>query len=119
MDSLLFKVAYNHCDTVLFKKILSEDIEFYDDRTGLNKSKQIEVNSLKEKCARKDNMTRVLKNCTVDKLGEYGAIQIGEHEFVLNGIVVGSGNFIHIWERNTQGWILKRIISYEHVSTHN
>jgi hypothetical protein len=118
MDSLLFKVAYNQCDTMLFKKIISDDIEFYDDRSGLNTSKQLEINSLKEKCAAIDNMTRVLRNCTIDKLGDYGAVQIGEHEFVKKGIVVGSANFIHVWERTTAGWRLKRIISYEHASTH-
>ena len=118
MDSLLFKVAYNQCDTMLFKKIIADDIEFYDDRTGLNTSKQLEINSLKEKCAAKDNMTRVLRNCSIDKLGNYGAVQIGEHEFVKKGIVVGSANFIHVWERTKEGWRLKRIISYEHASTH-
>ena len=117
MDSLLFNVAFNHCDTILYKKILSDNIEFYDDRTGLNTSKELEIKALVEKCSRKDNMIRVLKSTTVTKLGDFGAVQLGEHDFVTNGITIGSGQFIHIWERTNQGWKLKRIVSYEHAST--
>ena len=117
MDSLLFNVAFNHCDTILYKKILSDNIEFYDDRTGLNTSKELEIKALVEKCSRKDNMIRVLKSTTVTKLGDFGAVQLGEHDFVINGIIIGSGQFVHIWERTNQGWKLKRIVSYEHAST--
>jgi hypothetical protein len=111
MDSLLFNVAFNHCDTILYKKILSDNIEFYDDRTGLNTSKELEIKALVEKCSRKDNMIRVLKSTTVTKLGDFGAVQLGEHDFVINGIIIGSGQFVHIWERTNQGWKLKRIVS--------
>ncbi|MEZ0128828.1 hypothetical protein AB9T88_03165 [Flavobacterium sp. LBUM151] len=51
MDSLLFDVAFNQCDASLFKKIIAEDLEFYDDRFGLNTSKGNEIKSLTEKCA--------------------------------------------------------------------
>lgn len=88
MDSLLFNIWFNHCDSIVYKNILSDDLEFYDDRSGLNASKQIDVQSLIEKCARKDNLTRVLSNCTVDKLGDFGTLQIGEHYFVVNGVKV-------------------------------
>jgi hypothetical protein len=118
MDSLLFNVGFNQCDSIVYKNILSDDLEFYDDRSGLNASKQIDVQSLIEKCAGKDNLTRVLSNCTVDKLGDFGALQIGEHYFVVNGVKVGTANFIHVWQRTNQGWKLKRVISYEHKSTH-
>jgi hypothetical protein len=118
MDSLLFNVGFNHCDSVVYKNILSDDLEFYDDRSGLNASKQIDVQSLIEKCASKNNYTRILINCSIDKLGDFGALQIGEHYFVVNGVKVGTANFIHVWQRTNQGWKLKRVISYEHKSTH-
>jgi Domain of unknown function (DUF4440) len=114
MDSLLFTVAFNQCDTALFKKILSDDVEFYDDRSGLNNSKQVEINSLIGKCAQTEKLTRQLNYCTIDKLGDYGAVQLGEHTFLVNGIAVGVGKFVHTWERNGNSWKLKRIISYEH-----
>lgn len=114
MDSLLFTVAFNGCDTILFKNILADDIEFYDDRSGLNTSKPKEIQSLLSKCADSGNLTRKLNYCTIDKLGDFGAVQLGEHTFIYNGIAVGTGKFIHIWERKEKQWQLKRIVSYEH-----
>jgi len=114
MDSLLFDVAFNKCDAGLFKKLIAEDIEFYDDRFGLNTSKGNEIKSLTEKCASSDKLTRKLTSCTIDKLGDFGAVQLGEHTFLVNNIPVGTGKFIHIWERKEENWQLKRIVSYEH-----
>jgi hypothetical protein len=114
MDSLLFDVAFNQCDAALFKKIIADDIEFYDDRFGLNISKANEIKSLNEKCAQEQKLTRKLNSCTIDKLGDFGAVQIGEHTFYFNGKPTGTGKFIHIWQRKDNDWILKRIVSYEH-----
>jgi Domain of unknown function (DUF4440) len=114
MDSLLFTIAFNQCDTALFKKILSDDVEFYDDRSGLNNIKQVEINSLVEKCSQTEKLTRKLNSCTIDKLGDYGAVQLGEHTFFVNDIAVGVGKFVHIWQRSGNTWQLKRIVSYEH-----
>jgi ketosteroid isomerase-like protein len=114
MDSLLFEVAFNHCDAAAFKKIIADDIEFYDDRFGLNLSKENEIKSLTEKCARPEKLTRKLNSCTIDKLGDFGAVQLGEHTFYIDGIPEGTGKFIHIWERKDNDWKLKRIVSYEH-----
>lgn len=114
MDSLLFSVAFNQCDVELFKKIIADDVEFYDDRSGLNKSKELEIKSLMEKCARPEKLTRQLNSCTIDRLGDYGAVQLGEHTFFVNGVPEGTGKFIHIWERKGNDWKLKRIVSYEH-----
>ena len=117
MDSLFFTIGFNHCDTAVYKNILSDSMEFYDDRNGLNLSKENEIKFIVEKRSWKHNMTRVLKSTVISTLGDYGALQRGEHEFVQNGIVIGSAKFIHIWERTKQGWKLKRIVSYDHVST--
>jgi Domain of unknown function (DUF4440) len=117
MDSLFFSVGFNLNDTVIYKNILSDSMEFYDDRDGLNLSKENEIKFIVEKSHWTHNMTRVLKSTTISRLGNFGALQRGEHEFVRNGIIIGSAKFIHIWERTDHGWKLKRIISYDHVST--
>ena len=114
MDSLLFDVAFNQCDAALFKRIIAEDVEFYDDRFGFSTSKGNEIKSLAEKCAGTEKLTRKLDYCTIDKLGEFGAVQLGKHTFLAKNIPVGTGKFIHIWERKDENWILKRIVSYEH-----
>ena len=114
MDSLLFDVAFNQCDAAQFKKIIADDVEFYDDRFGLNVSKENEIKLLNSKCNRPEKLTRKLDSCTVDKLGDFGAVQIGEHTFYVDGKPEGTGKFIHIWERKDKDWKLKRIVSYEH-----
>lgn len=114
IDSLLFDVAFNQCDAAQFKKIIADDVEFYDDRFGLNISKENEIKSLNSKCARPEKLTRKLNSCTIDKLGDFGAVQIGEHTFYIDGKPEGTGKFIHIWERKDKDWKLKRIVSYEH-----
>lgn len=114
MDSLLFDVAFNQCDAAQFKKIIADDVEFYDDRFGLNVSKENEIKSLNAKCNRPEKLTRKLNSCTIDKLGDFGAVQVGEHTFYVDGKPEGTGKFIHIWERKDKDWKLKRIVSYEH-----
>lgn len=114
MDNLLFDVAFNQCDAALFKKIISDDIEFYDDRYGLNIPNGDKIKVIVEKYSRPEKLIRRLNSCTVDKLGDFGAVQVGEHTFYNNDIPEGTGKFIHIWERKGKDWKLKRIVSYEH-----
>lgn len=114
MDSLLFDVAFNQCNVELFKKIIADDIEFYDDRSGLNALKEHEIKSFLSRCESPKSLTRKLNSTIVDKLGDFGALQLGEHTFYSDGIPVGTAKFIHIWERKDKDWILKRIVSYEH-----
>src|SRR5687768_1051862 len=98
-DNLLSDVAFNQFDASHIKRIIADDIEFYDDRFGLNTSKGNEIKSLSEKCAGTEKLTRKLDSTTIDKLGDFGAVQLGEHTFLVNNIPVGTGKFIHIWER--------------------
>lgn len=119
MDTLLFEVAFNQYDAAIFRKIISDDVEFYDDRYGLNSSNDLKTKTLIEKYTRAQNVTRKLNSCTINKLGEFGAVQTGEHTFFVNNIPQGMGKFIHIWERKDKDWKLKRAVSYEHRSLKN
>jgi ketosteroid isomerase-like protein len=114
MDSLLFDISFNQCDAALFKKIIADDVEFFDDRYGLNTSKGNKIKSLLQKFGKSEKLTRKLNFCAIDKLGDFGAVQTGEHTFYINGKPKGTGKFIHIWERKDNNWKLKRIVSYEH-----
>jgi len=119
MDTLLFEIAFNQCDATAFKKIISDDAELYDDRFGLNKPNANKIKPLPESYERPQKMTRRLNCCTIEKLGDFGAIQVGEHTFFSNGIPETTGNFIHIWERNDTEWKLKRIVNYGYKSYKN
>lgn len=114
MDSLLFDVAFNTCDFELYKTILVDGLEFYDDRTGLNADIDKDYASFKDKCSRPFSVTRKLIKHSVHKLGDYGAVQTGTHIFFNDGEAVQTAEFITIWERTEQSWIVKRAISYEH-----
>lgn len=52
MDRLLFEEAFNKCDLELYLNIVCPELEFYDDRTGLNTDFDKEVDSFKsiQKC---------------------------------------------------------------------
>jgi len=119
MDSLLFDVAFNKCNLELFKTLVSEDIEFYDDRTGLNKSFEKEIMSVEDKCSKPFSVTRKLAHSNASILGDYGAVQIGEHDFFVDDKKVQKAKFITIWERKNESWIVKRTISYEHKDVDN
>jgi hypothetical protein len=114
MDSLLFNVAFNNCDLDLYKKIMSTELEFYDDRSGLNISIEKEIASFKDRCSKPFKVTRNLVATTVHVLGDYGAVQLGEHNFLVDGKVVENAMFITIWERKEKSWIAKRAVSYDH-----
>ena|SRR6218665_936250 len=114
MDHQLFDYAFNQCDAALFRKIIADDIEFYDDQYGLNISRGENVKDLIGRKTRFQKVTRKLNFCTVEKLGDFGALQIGEHTFLSSDIPHLTGKFIHIWERKGKNWKLKRVISYEH-----
>ena len=114
MDSLLFDVAFNQCNVELYKQIMSEELEFYDDRTGLNTSREQDIASFQDKCNKSFAVTRKLIDTDIHRLGDFGAVQNGTHIFLVNGKVVETAKFTTIWEATEKGWIVKRAISYEH-----
>src|SRR3982751_6925821 len=52
LDSILFS-AFNNCDMESFGALLDDHLEFYDDRQGLNTSKDSELESLRSRCSNK------------------------------------------------------------------
>jgi hypothetical protein len=114
MDSLLFSVAFNKCYLALYEKIMSPNLEFYDDRSGLNTSIEIEISSFKDRCSKPVSITRKLVSSTAHILGDYGSVKIGEDEFYVNDKKMEIAKFISIWERTTNSWIVKRAISFDH-----
>lgn len=114
MDSLAFDVAFNECDLDVFLDVLDDDFEFYDDRSGLNTSLDAEVRSFRDRCSKEQTVTRKLLDDRVYPLGDYGAVQVGEHEFSVGGVPVERSRFTHVWRRSETGWTIARILSYDH-----
>ena len=114
MDNKLFAEAFNKCNLSLFKTIVSSDLEFYDDRSGLNTSFAKEVAAFKDRCSKQEKVTRKLVEAEVSRLGDYGAVEIGKHDFYVDNVKVESARFIIIWERTSESWVMKRTVSFNH-----
>ncbi len=117
-DRKLFDKGFNGCSFDHWNESLSADLEFYDDRTGLNRDRSKEVRMFKNKCAAKDKLTRKLIDSSVNRLGNYGAFQLGLHAFYLNERLVGKAKFANVWALGVGNrWEITRAISYAHEST--
>lgn len=118
MDSVLF-TAFNHQDLETIMGIFSKDLEFYHDKAGLSNYEQ-NMKSSGDLFNRDYVLHRELVPGTTEihPIKDYGAIQIGQHEFCHeeNGKMdCGTFKFIHIWQRQEDGsWQLTRVISYDH-----
>ena len=127
-DSMLFEVSYNQLNTAPLEELINEDFEFYHDQGGFMDTKQGLIESIKGFANLPYTPKRVLMENSLEvfplyKNGElYGAIQRGDHAFY--GIEEGkpeyltsSAKFTHVWILVEGEWKLKRILSYNHLST--
>ena len=123
MDSILFQ-AFNTCDVEKFTSLLSDDVEFYHDQSGLMISSKTQSDGLKIRCAEqgRNGVLRrelVKESLEVYPLKNYGAVQIGVHNFyrTLPGKkekLTTVAKFMNIWEFRNGRWIVSRIVSYDH-----
>ena len=127
-DSLLFQIGFNKCNLEVFDHLLSDDFEFYHDKSGFsNKAKflsdlkeglcgnQNEYKSRRELVSKKTIVTGLYDNGNL-----YGAIQEGTHVFyeTISGQQekpAGSARFTHVWLLKNGEWKLARSLSFEHV----
>jgi hypothetical protein len=123
LDSQLFEQGFNQCQFEIWTALINQDLEFYDDRSGLNESKDIEIASFKDRCGidNKSRIKRELISTEVFPLNGFGAVQLGTHGFYLPNSskhdFVEVAKFIHIWALNNGNWTVKRVVSYDHKST--
>lgn len=114
MDRELFTAAFVTCDEVKFRSLLTEDVEFYHDKTGPRYGD--DVGKLRS-CPRDDGVKRTLvpKSLEVYPISEYGAVQIGRHTFTREGAKgTEIAKFVHLWKLNDGKWKLARILSFDH-----
>lgn len=127
-DSLLFDVSFNKCELSAIDKIIADDLEFYHDQSGITQSKQSFMDVMQNGICDPTNKTKSRRELIKGTLevfplynnGElYGALQTGEHRFFesYDGAEETPGSiakFSHLWIKENQNWILKRVISYNH-----
>jgi ketosteroid isomerase-like protein len=115
LDTKLFD-AYNHCDLDTLGTLVTDDLEFYHDKTGLSVGKQAFLDAIKQNICSKVHRTLVPGTLEVYPLNGYGAVEIGVHRFTHPGIDNGLGEakFIMLWQSKDGSWKITRVISYDH-----
>jgi ketosteroid isomerase-like protein len=129
-DSLLFRAAFDLCDSQTMADLFTEDFEFYHDRVGITLGRDNFLESFQQNCELRDpdgpqpakrmlipgslEVYPLYKNGTL-----YGAIQHGVHrfEFLNEEGVYQRGDiarFTHIWVKSDGKWKIKRELSYDH-----
>ena len=116
-DKKLFD-AYNQCDLKTLALMVTDDLEFYHDKTGLAVGKQTFLDSIKTNICGKVTRELVAETLEVYPLAGYGAVEIGTHRFRHPGEpdhgVVGDAKFVMLWQSKDGVWKLTRVISYDH-----
>jgi hypothetical protein len=126
-DSLLFQVGFNTCDVTQFETLISEDFEFYHDKSGITETKAGFVKGIREGlCTSPYHPSRQLVPGSMEVYplyaGDvlYGAIQTGRHRFYEQPDgqpkqFRSIARFTHLWILEDGVWRLKRGLSYDHL----
>lgn len=126
MDSLLFDVGFNQCDTSLMSSLLAHDFEFLHD-TGGPQNKARFMRSFKDAICPESGPKpiRISKAASFefypmhDQGKLYGVIQKGEHDFFLRDpdgemTHTNEAQFTHFWKLVDSEWQLWRAWSFDH-----
>jgi Domain of unknown function (DUF4440) len=115
LDKELFD-AYNTCNLDKLGTLVTDDLEFYHDKTGLAVGKQVFLNAIKNNICGKVTRRLVEGSLEVYPMHGYGAVEIGVHRFYHPGAPgnVGEAKFIHLWQYKDGAWKVARVISYDH-----
>jgi ketosteroid isomerase-like protein len=113
-----FFTAYNQCDLKTLGSMVSDDLEFYHDQTGLMTGKQAFLNSIQQNICGKVQRTIVPGTMEVDVLHHYGAVEQVTHRFHHPGDSGpgGEARTVMLWHETDGHWLLTRVISYDHHS---
>jgi len=127
-DSLLFNLGFNTCNLNKFENLMSKDLEFYHDKSGVTNSISEFMNVMKTGICNPSNTFKARRELIPGSLEVYplynngvlyGAIQTGEHRFFEKNTdqpeKAGSkAKFTHLWILENKHWKLKRVLSYNH-----
>ena len=121
-DKRLFD-SVNSCDLDALADMVSDDLEFYHDQTGLSRGRAAFIDAIKTNICGKVHRELIPGSLEAHPLKTYGAVEIGDHVFcpaatpsACNPQASGMAKFTMLWRQEGTGWKLTRVISYDHVS---
>src|SRR2546430_8492183 len=109
--------AYNHCDLTTLGAMVSDDLEFYHDQTGLSVGKGPFLAAIRQNICGKVERALLRDTLEVYPLKGYGAVEIGVHRFHHPGHPedgAGDAKFVTLWQNKDGAWKVTRVISYNH-----
>jgi ketosteroid isomerase-like protein len=115
-DARLFD-AYNRCDLKTLGDMVSDDLEFYHDQTGLSVGREPFLAAIRQNICGKVRRTLLPDTLEIYPLKDYGAVEIGIHRFNHPGRPedgAGDARFIMLWRNRNGAWKVTRVISYDH-----
>ena len=117
MDSLLFK-SFNARDLKTLSTFFTKDLEVFQDNTGIRNYSQT-LEAFKGLFGMDYILTRklVAGSMEVYPVKDFGAIESGAHSFCHTEnkkLECAIFKFMHIWEKTSDGWKIKRLITYDH-----
>ncbi|MEZ4964468.1 MAG: nuclear transport factor 2 family protein [Saprospiraceae bacterium] len=114
MDSI-WENAYDHCRMDVMDAVISADLEFYHDQTGLTTSKEAVMTAFKNNVCGKVTRELLPGSIEVYPIEHFGAVEMGRHRFFNNQEAPGAehhySRFIHIWKNDNGNWQITRVIS--------
>lgn len=117
MDQEVFD-AFNNRNMPVFKALFTEDLEWFQDNGGLLSYETV-FNNFDATFHKEYQLTRTLVkgSLEVHPIKDYGAIEIGTHQFrhIENGKEeIGTFKFLMIWKKENGQWKISRVVSYDH-----
>jgi len=117
MDSILF-AEFNAKHFEAFKNLFTEDLEWFQDNDGLVPYQKVFEN-FGNAFGNENRLTRELvkESLEVHPLKNYGAIEIGTHQFrhmEKGKEEIGTFKFLMIWQNKDGAWKISRVVSYDH-----
>ncbi|HEV8484319.1 MAG TPA: nuclear transport factor 2 family protein [Blastocatellia bacterium] len=117
LDAAVFE-AYNRCDLEKFSTFFTDDLEFYQDKGGLTRSRQSLVESVKNNICGKVRRELVPGTIEVYPMDGYGAVEMGVHRFHHlereNTEPTGEAKFVHLWQNKDGAWKITRSKSHKY-----
>jgi len=117
MDRKMFD-AFNAHDVDLLMSLFTDDIEFYDDSSGLTNWEQTREDFTRMFANMPDIKRSLVPNTLrVYSIKDFGAIELGTHRFCHkenDKDDCGDFPFVMIWKKTGRSWKVSRVISYGH-----